>query len=160
MNLPRNVLLTLYKPFTWRYKMIFIYIIYMVIFCMIKEMMRISDHTNNWHNTGNTKRKIIWFRFTLTKCDVLRDLISLVQFKKREKTQGGVLLLVKLLLHGCLSRFLNCANGTKLHNASQMIDGIVSSRVSAPGPTLKYWPHPLFAKPPPWKIFQSPFITW
>ena len=48
-------------------------------------------HNNNWHDTGNTKRKIIWwFRFTLTKCNVLRDLISLAQFKKREKNPRSV----------------------------------------------------------------------
>ena len=46
-------------------------------------------------------------------------------------TQGGVLLLSKLqteacnftkvtLLHGCFSRFLNCANGIKLREASNM----------------------------------------
>ena len=29
-------------------------------------------------------------------CDALRDLVLLVQFKQRENTQGGVLLLVKL----------------------------------------------------------------
>ena len=63
-------------------------------------------------------------------------------FKNVKKTQGGVLLLVKLLLQGCLSRFLNCANGTKLSNASQMIDSIVSSRVSAP----------------PWNIDLTPFL--
>ena len=41
-----------------------------------------------------------------------------------ENTNGGVLLLVKLkkkILHGCFSRFLNCANGTKLRKASHMI---------------------------------------
>ena len=42
-------------------------------------------------------------------CDALRDLGSFVQFKKRENTHGGVLLLAKLLkvtLHGgCFSRF-------------------------------------------------------
>ena len=30
-------------------------------------------------------------------CDVLRNLITFVPFKKRENTHGGVLLLVKLL---------------------------------------------------------------
>ena len=29
-------------------------------------------------------------------CDALRDLVPFVQFKKRENTYGGVLLLVKL----------------------------------------------------------------
>ena len=32
----------------------------------------------------------------LTICDALRDLVAFVQFKKRESTHRGVLLLVKL----------------------------------------------------------------
>ena len=43
--------------------------------------------------------------------DVLRDLVLSVQFKKRENTHGGVLLLVKVkvtLLYGLFSRFLTC----------------------------------------------------
>ena len=43
--------------------------------------------------------------------DVLRDLVPFVQFKKREKNHGGVLLLVKF--HVCFSRFSNCKNVTK-----------------------------------------------
>ena len=63
------------------------------------------------------------------KCDVLRDLVPFVQFKKRENTHGRVLILVKLqastllkltLLQGCFSCFLNCTNDTKLRNAPQM----------------------------------------
>ena len=44
-----------------------------------------------------------------------------------KNTHGGVLNLVKLqtlkltLLHGCFSRFLNCTNGTKSRNASQLV---------------------------------------
>ena len=34
-------------------------------------------------------------------CDVLRDLVPFVQFKKRENTQGGALLLVKLHAEVC-----------------------------------------------------------
>ena len=34
-------------------------------------------------------------------CDVLRNLVPLVQFKKRENTHGGVLLLVKLQAFSC-----------------------------------------------------------
>ena len=63
---------------------------------------------------------------------MLRDLVLFVQFKKREKHPGRVLLLVTLqasvcqpptllkvtLLHGCFARFLNCTNGTKSGNAS------------------------------------------
>ena len=55
----------------------------------------------------------------------------LYNFKNVMNTQGGVLLLSKLqteacnftkvtLLHGCFSRFLNCANGIKLREASNM----------------------------------------
>ena len=55
----------------------------------------------------------------------------LYNFKNVMNTQGGVLLLSKLqteacnftkvtLLHGCFSRFLNCANGIKLRDASNM----------------------------------------
>ena len=35
---------------------------------------------------------------SFSNCDVLRDLVSFVQFKKRENTHGGVLLLLKLQL--------------------------------------------------------------
>ena len=58
-------------------------------------------------------------------CDALGDLVPFVQFKKTLKnTHGGALILepatlLKLtLLHGCLSHFLNCTNGTKSRNAS------------------------------------------
>ena len=34
-------------------------------------------------------------------CDVLRNLVPLVQFKKRENTHGGVLLSVKLQAFSC-----------------------------------------------------------
>ena len=54
--------------------------------------------------------------------DVLRNLVAFEQFKKRENTHGGVMLLVKLqaeaLFHRCFSSFLNCTNGTKLRKAS------------------------------------------
>ena len=59
----------------------------------------------------------------LYKCDVLRNLVPFVQFKKREKhpwrgvTFSKVALKVTLL-HGCFSRFLNCTHGTKSRNAS------------------------------------------
>ena len=50
----------------------------------------------------------------------------LYNFKNVKKTHGSVLLLLKLqavkatLLHGCFSCFLNCTNGTKSLNPSQM----------------------------------------
>ena len=51
----------------------------------------------------------------------------LYNFEDVENTHGGVLLLqlqsatlLKVaLLHGCISHFLNCTNGTKLRKASQ-----------------------------------------
>ena len=61
-------------------------------------------------------------------CDALRDLVPFVQFKKREKhpwrrvTFSKVETLLKVtLLHGCFSRFSNCANGTKSRKASHII---------------------------------------
>ena len=65
----------------------------------------------------------------MTVCDVLRDLIPFVQFKKRENTHGGALLLVKLHAEVCnftksntppwvFFKFLNCKNGTKSRKAS------------------------------------------
>ena len=59
----------------------------------------------------------------------MRDLIPFEQFKKREITHGGVLILV----HGCFSRFLNCTYGTKSRNAPQM--GIFQF----PPPPVIYW---------------------
>ena len=65
-------------------------------------------------------------------CDILCDLISFVQFKKREKHpwrsvtfskvagfQPATLLKVTLL-HECFSRFLNCTNGTKSSKTSHI----------------------------------------
>ena len=49
----------------------------------------------------------------------------LYNLKNLKNTHGGVLLLIKLLkvtfLHGYFLRFLNCANGTKSCDVSQMI---------------------------------------
>ena len=48
----------------------------------------------------------------------------LYNLKNVKNTHGGVLILVNFtkltLLHGCFSCFLNCMNGTKLHNASHI----------------------------------------
>ena len=45
----------------------------------------------------------------------------LYNFKKREKTHGGVLLLVKVILfHECFSRLLNCTNGTRSRKSSHI----------------------------------------
>ena len=60
-------------------------------------------------------------------CGALHDLVPFVQFKKLKKhlwrsvSFSKVATLLKLtLLYGCLSRFLNCINGTKSHNASHI----------------------------------------
>ena len=56
-------------------------------------------------------------------CGALRDLVPVMQFWKREKhpwrsvTFKPATLTKITLLHGCLSRFLNCINGTKSRNA-------------------------------------------
>ena len=50
-------------------------------------------------------------------CDALRNLVTFVQFKKREKhPRFQPATLLKVTLRGCFSRFLNCANGTKSFN--------------------------------------------
>ena len=66
-------------------------------------------------------------RFWKLLSDVLRDLVPFVQFKKHEKHpwrsvtySQSATLLNKTLLYGCFLRFLNCTNGTKLRNASQI----------------------------------------
>ena len=56
--------------------------------------------------------RLIVYRGEIAFCDTLRDLVTLLQFKKREKSHGEALLLV-LLLHGCFSRYFDCTNGTK-----------------------------------------------
>ena len=57
----------------------------------------------------------------------LRDLVLFVQFIKREKHpwrsvnfSKPATLLELALLHGCFSRFLNCTNVTKSHNAPHL----------------------------------------
>ena len=66
-------------------------------------------------------------------CGALRDLVAFAQFNKREKhswmsvnfskvTGWKPATLLKLtLLHRCFSRFLNCTNATKSHNAPHII---------------------------------------
>ena len=50
----------------------------------------------------------------------------LYNFKNVKNTHGGVLLLLKVsVLHGCCSRFLNCANGTKLRKASHILKKLI-----------------------------------
>ena len=66
---------------------------------------------------------------SVNKCGALRDLVPFVKFKKREKHPyrnvnfskvagfQSATLLKLTFFHGCFSRFLNCANGTKSRNA-------------------------------------------
>ena len=52
----------------------------------------------------------------------LRDLVSFVRFKKREKHSWRRVTLLKVtLLQGCFSRFLNCMDGTKLRKEPHII---------------------------------------
>ena len=57
-------------------------------------------------------------------CNPLRDLVQFLKFKKRGKHPRRSLTFSKLikvaLLHGCFSRFLNCASGTKLRKTSHI----------------------------------------
>ena len=60
-------------------------------------------------------------------CDVLRDLVPFVQFKKREKHPWKSVIfsevagLLKItFLHWCFSHVLNCANGIKSLKTSHM----------------------------------------
>ena len=76
---------------------------------------------------NKSKRTIFIYLFIYTSlslvpensCDALRDLVSFVQFKKREKHQPATLLKITLF-HGRFSCFLNCTNGTKSCNASHL----------------------------------------
>ena len=59
--------------------------------------------------------------------EYILDLVPLVQFEKREKHprrsaafSKPAILPTVTLLRGCFTRFLNCANGTKLHKASHI----------------------------------------
>ena len=70
------------------------------------------------------------------KCGALRDLVPFVQFLKSEKHQwrsvkfskvaGWSLQLKSTLLCECFSRFLNCTNGTKSRNASQICNWTIN----------------------------------
>ena len=71
------------------------------------------------------KRVFVLINWGIWDCDALRDLVPVVQFKKREKHPWRSInlpatLLKVTLLHGCFSRFLNCTNGTKSRNAPQI----------------------------------------
>ena len=63
--------------------------------------------TNLKMTTSYVMRCAIWYHF--------------YNLRNVKNTLGGVLLAVKLLLHGCFSRFLNCTNGIKSRNASHIV---------------------------------------
>ena len=48
---------------------------------------------------GTCRLSTYWTKRSV--CDTLGDLVTCAQFKKRENTHGGVLLLVKLQTEGC-----------------------------------------------------------
>ena len=72
----------------------------------------------------------MWWSYGI--CGALGDLVSFVQFQKREKHPWrsvnfrkvaglkSATFLKSTLLHGCFSRVLNSTNGTKLRNVSHM----------------------------------------
>ena len=70
----------------------------------------------------NTRRQVLdspILKGFLIICGALHGLVRFVQFKKREKHPWRSVTLNKVaLFHGCFSRFLNCANGTKSRNTS------------------------------------------
>ena len=73
---------------------------------------------------------IIFYKRSDCICDVLRDLVPFAQFKKCEKHPwrnescrlSPATLLKVALLHGCFSRFLNCADSTKSRKASHPVE--------------------------------------
>ena len=71
----------------------------------------------------------VWILVKSKICDGLRDLLSFVQIKKREKhlwrsvSFNSYRLLKVTLLHVCFVYFLNCRNGTKLRKTSLMCNG-------------------------------------
>ena len=91
-----------------------------------------SSETSRLHQSGRTqitqeikKSRSNFMETFLSKnfrnrtlCNALLDLVTFLQFRKREKHQwktNGI-----TLFHGSFSRFLNCTNGTKPRKASHM----------------------------------------
>ena len=77
-------------------------------------------------------RHVVYGIIFLMACEVLCAIwYHLYNLKKREKNiHGGVLLFVKAtLLHGCISPFLNCTNGTKSRKASHMKEDMLPLEV-------------------------------
>ena len=62
---------------------------------------------NFYWNRGN---RVVWLdEILIILRDILRDLVSFVQFKKREKQPPLRSITFSKVLHGCFSRFLDCA---------------------------------------------------
>ena len=84
-------------------------------FPIITRLTRRTKHSSAAVN--HILRKAILFT-NVMRCAIWYHLYNL---KNVKNTHGGVLILLNLtLLHGCFSRSLNCINGTKSRNASQM----------------------------------------
>ena len=115
-----NVVLPFWKSFPW------------------KKIFRTSEpgtfflwtyDSNATRKTGtlfccNLLRVNPYFYWTTYNCDALRDLVPFAQFKRREKHPWRSVDFSKVagwsLPHGCFSRFLNCANGTKSRDSPQL----------------------------------------
>ena len=74
------------------------------------------------YEIGTLVKKWVRFLTELLICDVLRDLVPFVPFKKLT------------LLHGCFSRFLNWTNGTKSRNAPHITQQLFDQVI--PGPNI------------------------
>ena len=71
-------------------------------------------------NGGSEDLLLLLLNFNI--CDILRDLVPIVQFQEQEKHPWRSVTFSKLqaeetLLHGCFSRFLDFTNGTKSRKA-------------------------------------------
>ena len=98
--------------------------------CFLKsdnlQLQQINLHAENYNFFQNISNKLgkTGSNTLKTKAYVMRCAIwhYLYNLKNVTNTHEGVLILLKLqavtLLHGCFSRFLNCANGTKSRNTS------------------------------------------
>ena len=61
-----------------------------------------------------------WVFFTFFKLYKWYQIAQRITYMYYTYIFESATLLKVTLLHGCFSRFLNCTNGTKLHNASHM----------------------------------------
>ena len=78
--------------------------------CDKLQIVKYSQTFQNFTDNGNKKIK----PYELLKDELPEILANNKLYRKTPER------LKVTLLYGCLSRFLNCTNGTKLHNASQI----------------------------------------